>query len=66
MTTGCKQCDEEQKLKDDKTALCKQCTIEEMAARHWAMRQRMKRAIEIRKYDLESEDENEHKGPETE
>lgn len=57
MTTGCSSCDRIQSLTNDKTALCQRCAIEEMEARQWSMKQRIKKANELRKQELDIEDE---------
>lgn len=55
--TGCSSCDRIQSLTSDKTALCQRCAIEEMEARQWSMKQRIKKANELRKQELDIEDE---------
>ena len=56
MTTGCPACDRIQNLTGNKTALCQRCAIEEIEARQWSMKQRIKRAQEARKQEEEIED----------
>lgn len=43
MTTDCPGCDRIQAVTHDKTALCQRCAIEEMEARQWSLKQRIKK-----------------------
>ena len=54
--TGCVSCDRIQQLTGNKTALCQRCAIEELEARRWSMKQRIKRANEARKQEEEIEE----------
>ena len=51
--TDCPACDRIQALTGDKTALCQRCAIEELEARQWSMKQRIKKANELRKQEQE-------------
>lgn len=56
MTTDCPGCDRIQAVTHDKTALCQRCAIEEMEARQWSLKQRIKKANEARRQEQDIEE----------